>query len=175
VRHSALAFSGQWGLALRSAVEKELATAGRMKFSYVEIGGWAMAPHVRGTGECLRSVLATYAWSRVIGGAMGISTATERNGSASILKRLGGRSLEWGGQAIPPYYDPRYGCQMQMLRFDSRSPNPRYEQAVQDILGTLIDVPVVCGDEVAPQIAPREFRRAPQPLHAHPAAFATAV
>jgi hypothetical protein len=106
---------------------------------------------------------------------MGVSTATERNGSASILKRLGGRSLEWSGNAIPPYYDPRYGCQMQMLRFDSRFPNPRYEEAVQDILRMLTDVPVVCGDELAPQIAPREFRRAPQPLHAHQAAFATAV
>jgi hypothetical protein len=175
MRHSALSCSAQWGTALRGAVEKELATASRLNFSYVEIGGWAMAPHVRGTGECLRSVLAMYAWSRLIGGAMGISTATERNGSATILKRLGGRSLEWGGHAIPPYYDPRYGCQMQMLRFDSRFPNPRYEEAVQDILATLVDVPVICGEEVAPQVAPSEVRRAPQPLHAYPAAFATAV
>ncbi len=164
IRHSALAMCPQWGTALRGAVEKELATASRLGFSYCEIGGWAMAPHVRGTGECLRSVLATYAWSRLIGGAMGISTATERNGSASILQRLGGRSLEWSGVRIPPYFDAKYGCQMEMLRFDSRFPNPRYEEAIQELLNTLAEVPVICGDEVPQQVMPREFRHRHDPM-----------
>jgi hypothetical protein len=174
IRHSALATSPHWGPALRGAVEKELATASRLGFSYCEIGGWAMAPHVRGTGECLRSVLATYAWSRLVGGAMGISTATERNGSASILQRLGGRALEWSGSRIPAYFDPKYGCQMEMLRFDSRFPNPRYEEAIQEILNTLAEVPVICGDEPAQQVVPREFKHTPEPMRNH-LAMATAV
>ena len=175
IRHSALASCPQWGPALRGAVEKELATASRLGFSYCEIGGWAMAPEVRGTGECLRSVLATYAWSRLIGGSMGISTATERNGSAAILQRLGGRSLEWSGSRIPPYFDSRYGCQMHMLRFDSRFPNPRYEEAIQELLNTLADVPVICGDETVQQVPRREFKYTPEPVRPHLAALATAV
>jgi hypothetical protein len=174
VSHSALASSPEWGLALRGAVEKELATARRLGFSYCELGGWAMAPEVRCTGECLRMMLATYGWTRLIGGAMGITTATERNGSAAILQRIGGRALEWSGSRIPAYFDPSYRCQMQMLRFDSRFPNPRYEEAIQDFLNTLADVPVICGDEPA-HVAKREYRRAPEPMHAPQPAVAAAV
>ncbi|HVW86778.1 MAG TPA: hypothetical protein VHB50_18965, partial [Bryobacteraceae bacterium] len=143
VRHAALAESDVWGARLRAAVEEELSNARKAGFSYVEVGGWAMDYEIRCTAECLRSVLATYAWSRIIGGALGISTATERNGSASILRRLGGRSLEWDGAALPAYFDPHYNCSMQMLRFDSRSPNPRYEEAIEQLRQALLNAPVI--------------------------------
>jgi hypothetical protein len=175
IRHSALASCSQWGSALRGAVEKELATASRLGFSYCEFGGWAMAPQIRGTAECLRHALSSYAWSRLIGGAIGISTATERNGSASILQRLGGRSLEWGGSSIPPYFDGKYGCQMRMLRFDSRFPNPRYEDAIQELLATLSDIPVICGEEIVQQVPKPDFRAVPEPMRAHLNSLAAAV
>jgi hypothetical protein len=41
------------------------------------------------------------ALAQIQGGPLGITTATERNGSASILRRLGGRPLEWDGAAQP--------------------------------------------------------------------------
>jgi hypothetical protein len=146
IANSALAESAEWGPALRFAVESELVAARKLGFSYVEIGGWAMADHFRGTSECLRSMLASYAWLRLIGGALAISPATERNGSATILRRMGGRLLSWGDEAIPPYFDPHYGCRMQMLRFDSRTSIPRYEATVQEMMALLAATPVICTD-----------------------------
>jgi hypothetical protein len=144
VRETVLADSNEWGAKLRAAVEEELSCAREAGFSYVEIGGWAMDPEVRRSAECLRSVLATYAWSRILGGARGICTATERNGSASILRKLGGRSLEWDSDSIPPYFDPHYNCRMHILGFDSRHPNPKYEESIEEIRESLLNVPVIC-------------------------------
>ncbi len=90
------------GAPLRLAVESELAIAQAAGLAYLEVGGWAMDRSIRCTTECLRSVLTTFAWSRTIGGALGIATATERNGSASILQRLGGQPLQWEGSELPP-------------------------------------------------------------------------
>jgi hypothetical protein len=144
VRNAALADSDVWGTSLRAAVEEQLGHARRRGFAYVEFGGWALDHAIRSTAQCLRSVLATYAWARLVGGAFGISTATERNGSASILRRLGGRSFEWEGASLPPYFDPSYNCRMEMLHFDSRRPNPKYEVAISEFEETMIDIPVIC-------------------------------
>lgn len=174
VAHSALANSAEWGEEFRLAVGRELTVARRLGFSYVEVGGWAMADHVRGSAECLRSVLTTYAWSRLIGGALGISTATELNASAFILRKLGGRLLECRGTAIPPYFDAQYGCRMQMVAFDSRFPIPRYEQTVQDIMAALQTAPVLCGDS-APDMMPLEKLRPAASTYSAAAALAAAV
>ena len=115
-----------WGEGFRASIGAELESARGAGFAYVEVGGWALDPAVRGTSEALKSVLATYALAQLQGGAIGVSTATERNGSARILRRLGGRPLEWAGSEIPPYFDENYGCAMEILRFDSRYPTPRY-------------------------------------------------
>ncbi len=169
VSHSALAHSVEWGEAFRSAVSRELAATQQLGFSYVEVGGWAMADHVRATAECLRSVLTTYAWSRMMGGALGISTATELNASAFILRKLGGRLLEYGGRAIPPYFDAQYGCRMQMVAFDSRFPIPRYEPAVQEIMNALQTAPVLCGDAAADMMPVERFRPAASAYSGTPA------
>ncbi len=159
VSRTPLAASDAWGPHLRSAVEKDLSEARRARFSYVEVGGWAMAEQVRCTAECLRSVLATYAWSHLVGGAIGVSTATERNGSASILRRLGGQLLSVGGTEIPAYFDAHYGCRMQMLRYDSREPNARYRSTIDELRETLTNVPVICTERPLWQIRfPRLFR-----------------
>ena len=148
ISESALASIGSLGRQTQgrrrtgSAVQDAAASG----FSYIEVGGWAIAEKVRCTAECLRSVLAVYAWSRLVGGALGVSTATERNGSASILKRLGGSSMQWDKSEIPAYYDPRYDCRMHMLRYDSRTPTARYEASIRGIEGVMANVPVISPD-----------------------------
>ncbi len=144
VSEAPLARSRDWAKKFIRSVNSELETARRFNFSYVEIGGWALAPEVRRTAEALHTVLSTYALAQLQGGALGITTATERNGSASILRRLGGRPLEWGGAALPPYFDPRYNCGMEVLRFDSRSPNSRYASIVADLRHHLATLPIIC-------------------------------
>jgi hypothetical protein len=141
--------SDHWGGKLRAALEKELSSARNAGFSYVEVGGWAVAPEIRGTTEFLRSLLSTYAWSRMIGGALGLCAATERNGSSSILRRIGGRSIQWDGAALPAYFDHRFNCQMHLLSFDSRYPNPKYEKMIENLQQGLRNSPVICRERYA--------------------------
>lgn len=144
LRKAALATSETWGKPLQKSVKAEISAAREAKFSFVEVGGWAIAEELRGTSEALRSVLTTYAWSKHIGGAMGVVTATERNGSAAILRRLGGKSLEWQGTELPSYWDEQYQCNMEMLRFDCREPNPKYADYIETLRENFEAVPVVC-------------------------------
>src|ERR1019366_6402395 len=126
IRQAPIAQSDEWGTRFRASIDAELDAACWAGFSYVEVGGWALAKEIRGTFMALKTVLATFAWSQLLGGALGVTTATERNESAAILRRLGGRPLAWDGVELPPYYDRRYRCQMEVLRFDSRETNPKY-------------------------------------------------
>ncbi len=147
VSSAPLARSRDWAAGFVSSINSELEAARRYNFSYVEIGGWALAPELRGTTEALHTVLSTYALAQIQGGALGITTATERNGSASILRRLGGRPLEWDGASLPSYYDPKYRCGMEVLRFDSRNPNARYAPAVDSLRSHIAALPIFCPDE----------------------------
>jgi hypothetical protein len=88
-------------------------------------------------------VLTTYALAQLFGGALGISTVTTRHCSASILRRIGGGRLSYGGTGLPAYYDPQYKCDMEILRFDSSRPNPRYRAWIEECRNFLMTVPVV--------------------------------
>ena len=143
VRSAAMGQSAQWSKALRCAVERELEDARRSGFSYVEVGGWALAKERRCTGEALRTALAMYGLAQILGDCVGIATATVRNRSASILRRIGGGDLEIGGEKLPPYYDPQYKCRMEIVRFTSSSPNPKYWRWIDQIAATLLHVPVL--------------------------------
>src|SRR5439155_1458642 len=79
VSSSALAHGDVVGPKLERAVEEELALARRLDLPYLEVGGWALPQHVRGTTEAFRMVMATYGLAQVFGGAVGISTVTHRN------------------------------------------------------------------------------------------------
>lgn len=144
VWRSAIATCAAWGGRFRAAVEAELRRARSQGLSYVEVGGWAIAPERRCTVEALRTALATYSLARILGGCIGITTATTRHGSSSILRRIGGSSLQLAGTTIPPYYDPQYKCDMEVLRFDSACPAPQYSRLVDALSASLSGVPVIC-------------------------------
>lgn len=146
VSRTPLAACPAWGPAFRASLNRELESAREAGFSYLEIGGWALAPEIRGTAEAFRSVLAIYALGSLQGGALAIGTATERNASSSILRRLGGKPLEWAGSALPRYYDANYRCGMEILKFDSRYPNPKYHAAIGELRTHIAQLPVVCPD-----------------------------
>lgn len=143
VSRSPLACSEEWGEKLKGAVESELALSRRLDLPYVEIGGWALAEGIRGTSEALRMALAMYGMSQAFGGSVGISTVTRRHCSSSILRRIGGRSLEYAGVELPAYDDPQFKCTMEILRFYSWAPNPRYNVWIEEIQQELSAVPVL--------------------------------
>ena len=97
----------------------------RSIFSYVELGGWVVGAELRCSTEAIRMLLMMYALSQALGGAIALSTATTRHNSSSILRRTGGRPLEAESAEVLPYFDPAYNCEMEMIAFDSRFPNPR--------------------------------------------------
>jgi hypothetical protein len=151
VLNSALTHDEVWSERLERALANELQEARRRSVDYAEIGGWAIAPELRCTTEALRMALSVYAMGELFGGALGITTATTRHHSSSILRRIGGESLVVDGASVPTYFDPRYQCHMEMLRFDSRRPNPRYTRWINESAGHLRTVAVVSAPSVAKQ------------------------
>lgn len=162
VRNAPIAQCDKWGFKFRASVNAELAAARRAGFAYIEVGGWALAREIRATSMALKTVLATYAWSELLGGALGITTATQRNDSAAILRRLGGRPLACDGEELPPYFDDRYQCQMEVLRFDSRESNPRYRAMLDEVREQVAMAPVICAGRAG------ENRHNAQLPHAYP-------
>jgi len=140
---SSLASCPVWGGKMRAAVEDELQLSRALQLPFVEIGGWALDPEIRGTVEALRMVLAAYAFSREFGGAVGLATATVRHSSASILRRIGGQALEHDGETVPAYADSHYDCDMELLRFHSWALNPRYDVWIEQMAQEIREVAVV--------------------------------
>jgi len=151
-----LAKMNGWRDRLSKAVVSELTRARRNRLRYAEVGGWAVAPTSRCTSEGLVLALAAYSLGRFFGGALGMTTATVRHGSSRILRRLGGKPLEADGVTVPPYYDPRYKCEMELLRFDSRRPRAKYAGVIELLRQKLADVPVVVAPtgSVVPDFVP---------------------
>ena len=144
VRNCALAASPVWGSRLSAALTIELQRARESRISYVEVGGWAISEARRWTCDALRLALSTFSLARCLGGCLGITTATAKHSSSSILRRIGGRPLAFDGEELPPYYDPRYRCDMEMLRFDSRYPDLKYRKWIEDICARMAEVPMFC-------------------------------
>jgi len=151
VRYSALGVSqvtavqpGAFGSLAERAVIGELEKASRLGFAFVELGGWVVGEELRCSTEAIRIVLITYALSQLMGGAIGLTTATTRHSSSAILRRTGGTSLSdpWGAE-VPSYFDPFYNCEMELLGFDSRHPNPRYSGWIREFRTALLNVPII--------------------------------
>ncbi|MBV8476022.1 MAG: hypothetical protein JO033_06880 [Acidobacteriaceae bacterium] len=138
-----LARHSRWGSKVRAAVEADLQRARREDLSYVEIGGWALSEEWRGTRAALEILVASYALAHLWGGCLGSCMATVRHHSSSILRRIGGVSLGVNGEAIPPYEDPRYGCTMELLRFDSDSPTQRFVALINQLKAKLSSTSVI--------------------------------
>jgi hypothetical protein len=122
-----------WGPTLRRAVESDLLWLCERKLCFAEVGGWTIHPDYRHTRAALEVVLGSFAWSFLVSAGIGCATATIRNNSSGILRRIGGVSYEAGGCGVPAYHDDAYGCSMEILRFHFRSFDPRYRRIVQDI------------------------------------------
>lgn len=120
----------------------------------VEVGGWVLSEQMRGTAEAVRLALGVWAWGRLLGGAIGIATATTRNHSAHILGRIGGRPLEYRGEVIPKYFEPKYGCDIQIMRFKSDSYSDRFAPIVDSMTAELIQSTVLSAGKPAGRFTP---------------------
>jgi len=132
-----------WGSKFAHALESHLAFAHRNALTFVEVGGWAINTAYRHTRAALEILLASFAWAKMIGGGIGCCTATVRNKSASMLRRIGGSSFEFGNEVIPPYIDSKYGCTMEALRFHFQDFDPRYQKLVDSIYNRIPEQPII--------------------------------
>jgi hypothetical protein len=132
---------------MREAVCYEIFESARMDKDFFEVGGWAISERVRFSESAFTIALATFALGRFLGGGRGIATATTRNRSSSMLQRLGGRPLRFDGEELPPYFDHRFGCVMELVAFDTAAPNPKYSEYVASFLDYIPSLPVVFSDE----------------------------
>lgn len=133
ISHAPVANDPTWGSKFRGALESDLTFARQNMLTFVEIGGWAIEASYRHTRAALEILLASFAWARMIGGSIGCCTATVRNSSSDMLRRIGGRSFEYNNEAIPPYNDAGYGCIMEVLRFHFQNFDPRFQKMVDSI------------------------------------------
>ena len=156
VRHSAVAHCPTWGRKFRRAIEFQMSRAQADRLRFGEVGGWAISEARRWTVEALRVILATYGLLQLLGGCTGVATATLRHESALILRRIGLWPMAVEGVTLPPYYDDRYHCQMEVLQFDSRLPNSKYINWILELGSYLSTTPVICPE------------RAPEPLFHSP-------
>jgi len=143
VRHCPLTGLDDWRDKLYGAVESEIARARRANLRYAEVGGWAVSKDRRCTSEGLVLALAAYGLCRMLGGALGITTANVTHASSSILRRLGGSYLEFDGVRMPTYFDQGYNTQIELLRFDSRRPSAKYATLVDMLKMKLASVSVI--------------------------------
>src|SRR5581483_3874751 len=144
IREAAITRCPTWGRHFRRAVEQEKARAKRKNFDFAEVGGWAVADDRRCTMDPLRIILAVCGLARMMGGCVGLATATVRRGSAFILRRIGLSPLVVNGVEVPSYYDAHYGCEMQALRFDTDFPNPKYRNWIEHLRSELEQAPLIC-------------------------------
>lgn len=144
VRETPLAACEVWGHKLKLAVEFELERARTMAVDFFEIGGWALAKQIRCTRAALQTALSAYALAQILGGGVGLALATVRNQSASILKRIGGQALGGADFQLLPYFDPRYGCHMEALTFNSSQTLPGFDRQTSAMRNLLQNVPVCC-------------------------------
>jgi hypothetical protein len=161
VGRSALARS-VWRKDLIAAVQSERELADRKHVNFVEVGGWAISAELRRTTEALRIALATYALADYLGGCVGLTTATQRHHSAAVLKKIGGAPLRNGDKELPAYFDPEYDCEMEILKFDSAAPNPRFEPWIEQLRTQLSSVEVIAPDRARrPQLSQRTVAMPP--------------
>ena len=158
IGRSALARDQFWGPQVRAAVESGLQETRLQGFPYLEVGGWALSEEWRGTRAALEILVGSYALSHLWGGCIGSCAATVRHGSSSMLRRIGGLGFKTGELELPPYEDTQYGCRMELLRFDCRTPCPRFAPLIAQLKVRLADTTAITPGPA------RDWLRAPQEL-----------
>jgi len=166
LRNCPLANAEEWRQKLQGAVELEIARARRDGLRYAEVGGWAVSRARRCTSEGLVLALAAYGLCRMLGGALGVTTANVTHASSSILRRLGGSYLEFDGTPMPAYFDPHYNTQIELLRFDSRRPSAKYLGLIDTLKSRLAHVPVVAASSEVRTFQDDVFAASAEPVFA---------
>lgn len=137
---SAIAQSQRFGQKLRDTIESQISHARRSHIQFGEVGAWALRREIRCSTAAINIALMTFVLAESLGCGLGIATATTRHHSASILRRLGGTRLP----DLPAYYDPKYGCVIEILQFSSGGLDNHFADRAKKLRSEIADIPVLC-------------------------------
>jgi hypothetical protein len=164
---SAIARSQRFGPALRSAIERQLGQARMSSVRFGEVGAWALRPEIRCSTAAVNIALMTFALAEALGCRFGITTATTRHHSASILRRLGGRRFP----DVPAYYDPKYGCVIEILHFSSANLDSQFADRLKKLRSEIERTPVLSpasvNEDAAAEIPSHLYEHDRIPLRGH--------
>jgi hypothetical protein len=112
---------------------------------FFEAGGLVLDTEVRNSRRSTVLTAANWSLCRALAGARGVGAATQRHGSAGILRRFGGFDLPTrSGGVLLPFFDSCYQCEMKVLGFCSDRLHPCLEETVTDIQDAFATMPIYC-------------------------------
>jgi hypothetical protein len=131
--HEMIARMGEGADRYAGAVKAFLADGSRLGRGVLEVGGWAVHEGFRNSTRVPILALACWSLLQLLGGCVALSSATRRNQSADMLRRLGGFPLADNHGPLPAFYDVYHRCEIELLGFDSYHPAEEYEPTVLEI------------------------------------------
>ena len=136
-----------------------------------EVGGWAVDEGLRNSRVSVLLPVGCWAVYPLLAHVLAVASTTSRHQSSAILKRIGGFPLVNAGKELPRFMDDYHGCEMELLGFDSRKPDPKYEKIVADLKGfllTKVHGPSTrqCARQIENRWAPNSDRREAEPAYA---------
>ena len=137
---AAVAVSPVTGPIFRSTFEQEQAKARARGLHYGEASAWAMSADSRCSTAAVSIALMSFALAELLGGGLGLTTASMRHQASSILRRLGGTPFA----DFEPYYEPMFDCSIELLQFDIALFKDRYKARLEQMKAELRRTPVVC-------------------------------
>ncbi len=122
-------------------------------------------PAERRTMEPVSVILATYGLLELLGGCIGVATATFRHHSAGILRKIGLSPLDPGAVAeLEALFRPQIRVRNgEILEFDSAHPNPEIQsESVARFGEQLANAAVICTEAGGPVAIPQNAHFIPQ-------------
>ncbi len=144
-RKAVVATSNETGPIFKAEFEQQVANARKRGLHYGEAGGWAVSKEARCSTAAINIALMSFALAEWLGGGLGLTTATTRHHSSSILRRIGGTPLA----GFKPYFEPMFGDEIELLQFDIAKLEPRYLVKLEDMRARLLSTPIFCPLESA--------------------------
>ncbi len=137
---AAVAVSPTTGPVFRATFAQEQAKARARGLHYGEASAWAMSADSRCSTAAVNIALMGFALGEMLGGGLGLTTASTRHQASSILRRLGGVPFA----DFEPYYEPMFDCSIELLQFDISLFKDRYKAKLEQMKAELRRTPVIC-------------------------------
>ena len=116
-----------------ASVRAFMSEASGQNLGFGEVAAWAVRGDVRNRPSSLMFSFAAWALYQLLGESLVVGAPTTRHNAATILRRIGGFPLRFSGFPLQRFYDDRYGCDMEIIGFNSCEPLLKYSPIILEI------------------------------------------